>query len=254
MATNCNDFYYVKAGDDCLAVTDKYGITFAQFLAWNPSVGTNCASLWRDTNYCVRTTGLQAPTTTTTTRPPTAPTTTTTGIHTPLPTQAGMVRNCDDFYKVKSGDTCARIGASYGIAAKRIFDWNTSVKADCSGLWADVHVCVRTVGFRPATSTTCHTASDHKPLGDNKPAALSSIAAWCDGNASTDGSGGFATAQVKRGCFNAPFGENKIEFVARNDFGSGARLAVDRCKEILEAAVNRCSRGGISTHEGWWAR
>lgn len=257
MAKNCNRFHLVKGGDTCLTVADQFGITFEQFLAWNPSVGPACTGLWLANNYCTGTIGFQPPVTTTTrttTRPPTTPTSTGNGVNTPLPTQPGMVRNCNRFYKVKSGDTCAKIGAAYGITAKRIFDWNTSVKADCTGLWLNVEVCVGTIGFTPSTSTTCHTATDHKTWGDNKPAALTSVRNWCDGNASSDGSGGFATGQVKRGCFNAPFGENKIEFVARNDFGAGSNFAVSRCEEVLNASVNRCGRGGVSVHEGWWSR
>jgi hypothetical protein len=33
----CQQFYVVQSGDICDAVTKKFGITFAQFLSWNPS-------------------------------------------------------------------------------------------------------------------------------------------------------------------------------------------------------------------------
>lgn len=33
----CRQFYVVQSGDICDSVIKKYGITFAQFLSWNPS-------------------------------------------------------------------------------------------------------------------------------------------------------------------------------------------------------------------------
>lgn len=255
MVGNCNRFRQVRGGDTCAVIAGEFRITVQQFLTWNPAVGPACNMLFIGNHVCVGTIGFQPPPTTTT-RPPTTTTTTRPGnnISTPQPTQTGMVSNCNRFHLVKQGDTCANIGARAGILARRIFDWNSSVKSDCTGLWADVYVCTQTIGFVPPTSVSCHTASDHKTWGDNKPAALTAVKNWCDGNSSGDGSGGFATAQIKRGCFNAPFGTNRIEFVARNDFGSGARLAVPLCEEIMNASVNRCGRGGTGNHEGWWFR
>lgn len=258
MAKNCDRFHNVQAGEDCFGVIGQYGITFDQFLAWNPSVGSSCSQLWAFTNYCVRTIGFQAPATTTTrtsttARPP-ATTTTGNGIATPTPIQPQMVSNCNQFYRVQQGDNCVRIGANHNIRASRIYDWNKSVGEACGGLWANSYVCVGTIGFTRPTNTVCSTAADNKTWGDNKPAALDAVKQWCDGNDSSDGSGGFATAQVKRGCFKAPFGTNKIEFTARNDFGAGSRLAVGTCEAIVSAAVNRCARGGDATQEGWFAR
>lgn len=43
----------VKSGDSCAAIETAYDITFAQFYAWNPAVGSNCQNLWIGEAYCV---------------------------------------------------------------------------------------------------------------------------------------------------------------------------------------------------------
>jgi hypothetical protein len=77
----------------------------------------------------------------TTLQPSTTPNTTTTpgnGISTPLPTQTGIVSNCDAFYKVIQGDNCASIAAANGITLQSFYDWNAGVGTTCSALWLDV--------------------------------------------------------------------------------------------------------------------
>ncbi|KAI9167923.1 putative arginine--tRNA ligase, cytoplasmic [Paramyrothecium foliicola] len=118
---------------------------------------------------------------------------------------------------------------------------------DCSGLWANNWVCVRTPGFTYPVSTTCY--NEEKTMGGNKLAALRNVAYWCDGNARTDGSGGFTSEQMKYGCYNAPIGNNKIESWIRNDFVVGQSLPVDKCNQLANLPVGRCGRGGTGTFE-----
>jgi hypothetical protein len=41
-------------GDDCGTVATKFGITIAQFLAWNPAISSDCTSgFWLEEAYCV---------------------------------------------------------------------------------------------------------------------------------------------------------------------------------------------------------
>jgi len=40
-------------GRSCAAIESSYILTFAQFLAWNPAVGSNCQSLELGAAYCV---------------------------------------------------------------------------------------------------------------------------------------------------------------------------------------------------------
>ncbi|KAL2193081.1 LysM domain-containing protein [Corynascus similis CBS 632.67] len=137
---NCDEFYFVVAGDTCDNIVAKHGITLAQFLSWNPSVGSTCSGLWASAYACVSIVG----------HTPTKPTTTKdNGIATPTPIQPNMVNNCDLFYKVKSGDTCATIAASKGITVQQLTTWNPYVKSDCSLLWLDYYICISIVGHTP---------------------------------------------------------------------------------------------------------
>jgi len=49
----CYEWYTVQSGDGCWAIEQKYGITLAQFLAWNADLDENCNGLWADYADCV---------------------------------------------------------------------------------------------------------------------------------------------------------------------------------------------------------
>ncbi|CCF37214.1 LysM domain-containing protein [Colletotrichum higginsianum] len=75
--------------------------------------------------------------------PPDMTTTTAAGAGaTPSPIQDGMVANCVAFYLVRSGDGCWAISDAKGIALDDFYGWNPAVKTDCTGLQANVYVCV----------------------------------------------------------------------------------------------------------------
>lgn len=59
------------------------------------------------------------------------------GIATPSPIQDDMVRNCDSFYMVKSGDTCDKISSGNGITSAQLISWNPAVGSNCGSLWLD---------------------------------------------------------------------------------------------------------------------
>nr|UQJ82176.1 secretory protein [Falciphora oryzae] len=84
------------------------------------------------------------------TRPstPTAtPTKPSNGIETPKPIQLGMVDNCNKFHLVKRGQNCNEIARQTGITLVQFIRWNPDVSGTaCSGLWADVNMCVGVVG------------------------------------------------------------------------------------------------------------
>lgn len=175
------------------------------------------------------------------------------GIATPTPTQPGMVGNCDKFYFVKTGDTCQQIARNHGISQAQLNIWNPSIGSgtSCAGLWANAYVCVRTIGFEPPTSSTCNTGTTTGEWGDNKAAALEDVVKFCNGDSSTDGSGGFAVGQIKRGCYNAPDGQNMIKFEIVNNWGIGQSLSVAKCNTVLNPPINSCARGGIGKLESW---
>ncbi|KAH7041444.1 uncharacterized protein B0I36DRAFT_345046 [Microdochium trichocladiopsis] len=246
MVKNCDKFHAVESGQSCVA----------QLIQWN-NLNAGCSNAWAGYSVCVHTIGLASTTTkkpapTTTKKPPASTTTTGNGIKTPSPLQPGVVNNCDKFHVVKSGQTCAKIAANYGITVARLVSWNKSLTTKCTELWLDANVCVHTIGYKATTKPTCATSG--ASWGSNKAAALKSVTEWCDGQDKSDGSGGYATAQTKKGCFNAPDGKNKIELWARDDFGIGAKLTAALCEQIVKVPVNSCAKGGTAVHEGWWVK
>jgi hypothetical protein len=187
--------------------------------------------------------------TTTSTRP-TSTTTRGNGIATPSPTQPNIINNCNRFYLVQPDETCQQIAARNGITLQRFNTWNPSVGSSCSGLWANTYAYVSIIGYVPPLTTACGSAG--KTWGDNQPSALNNAVSWCDGNAGTDGSGAYAIGQTKTGCYNAPYGVNRVQLTARNDWGIRTSLSVANCERIIRAAINNCVRGGTGTFESWY--
>ncbi|KAF2108719.1 hypothetical protein BDV96DRAFT_556005 [Lophiotrema nucula] len=156
---NCDKFYLVQKDEGCSAIAAKFGITLAQFQAWNPKVGTTCGGLWADAYACVSIIGHEAsstPSTPTTTKPGN-------GISTPQPTQPNMVSNCDKFhFVVQDKDNCATIAAQYGISLAQFQAWNPSAGAQCGGLWANAYCCVSIIG-QDSTPTPTAKPTTTKP-------------------------------------------------------------------------------------------
>jgi hypothetical protein len=48
-----DEWYEAVSGDTCDAIVAKFSITLAEFYAWNPAVGSTCASLFLGYYYCV---------------------------------------------------------------------------------------------------------------------------------------------------------------------------------------------------------
>ncbi|THC91912.1 hypothetical protein EYZ11_008622 [Aspergillus tanneri] len=84
-----------------------------------------------------------------------ASTTTNNSGNTPSPTQSGLISTCNAFYKVQVNDICYDIASYYGnFTLDQFYEWNPSVKSDCSGLQAGYYVCIGVA----ASSTTVATA------------------------------------------------------------------------------------------------
>ncbi|KAN0087397.1 hypothetical protein V8E54_001085, partial [Elaphomyces granulatus] len=47
------EWHIVQSGDTCYLLEQSYGITFAQFQEWNPSVNDSCGNLDLEVAYCV---------------------------------------------------------------------------------------------------------------------------------------------------------------------------------------------------------
>lgn len=141
MVNNCNRFYFAKVGESCTDLLKTNGITLADFAKWNTGVGNNCQNMWDDTYHCVRVIGFVPPPSSTV-RPPTTTTKPGNGITTPLPTQVGMVSNCNKFEYVDENEYCYDITTKYKITQANFVAWNPAAKSDCSGLWARTYACV----------------------------------------------------------------------------------------------------------------
>ncbi|KAH6724401.1 hypothetical protein BKA61DRAFT_29479 [Leptodontidium sp. MPI-SDFR-AT-0119] len=151
--SGCNKFYFVASGTTCSELLSVNGITIAQLFAWNSGVKADCSGLWAEVYVCV---GVPGTSTTTTSKPST--TTPANGIVTPSPTQPpSIVSNCNKFHFVAEGTTCSAILSQYGITVAQLFAWNSGVKADCSGLWSNVYVCVGVIGATITSSRTSTT-------------------------------------------------------------------------------------------------
>ncbi|KAL1962645.1 hypothetical protein VTN77DRAFT_9279 [Rasamsonia byssochlamydoides] len=133
MVTDCDKFYDVQSGDTCAGIASQEGIPLSSLYAWNPAVGTSCADLYLSYYICV---GVVATSTTS------SPTSTSSGVVTPTPTQTGMVTDCDQFYLVQSGDTCASIVSAENISLSDFYSWNPAVGSSCQSLWLGYYVCV----------------------------------------------------------------------------------------------------------------
>ncbi|KAJ5782877.1 hypothetical protein N7457_004651 [Penicillium paradoxum] len=131
MVATCDKFYLVVSGDTCSAIAQNENIPLADFYAWNPAVGSSCASLGLGDYVCVGILGATA-----------TPTPTGNGITTPTPIQTGMVSNCDEFYYVVSGDGCSSIATSQKLTVAEIEEWNPAIGTDCTSLWLDTYICV----------------------------------------------------------------------------------------------------------------
>ncbi|KAH7120729.1 hypothetical protein EDB81DRAFT_914530 [Dactylonectria macrodidyma] len=132
MVANCDKFHVVVSGDTCSKITTAAGVSLTNFYAWNPAVGSTCASLFLGDYVCIGVIGSVAPTKTTTGN----------GITTPTPIQTGMVTDCDKFHLVVSGDGCYDIAAAAGISLNDFYDWNPAVGTSCATLFLGYYVCI----------------------------------------------------------------------------------------------------------------
>jgi LysM repeat protein len=163
MTKSCNKFYFVVQGDGCTSIQTKFSITFAQLFSWNPAIGSNCESLWLNTNICV---GVIGGATTTTKTSATTTTTSGNGITTPTPTQDGMTKNCNKFYLVVSGDGCTSIQTKYSITFAQLFSWNPAIGSNCESLWLNTYVCVGVIGQTTTPTTSKTTTSTTTKTGN----------------------------------------------------------------------------------------
>ncbi|KAJ6114750.1 hypothetical protein N7486_000528 [Penicillium sp. IBT 16267x] len=134
---SCTKYHEVVSGDSCVSIEEEYDITAAEFLAWNPTVGATCESLWL--GYLVY---VDAPYTATSSSTQTTTSTSTATATVPTNVEPSTVADCTEYHLVVSGDDCETIEAQYDITAAEFNAWNPYVGTGCSSLWLGYYVCV----------------------------------------------------------------------------------------------------------------
>lgn len=70
-----------------------------------------------------------------------------------------MVSNCAKFHWIAQGVVCSQVISYQKITLADFVKWNPSVRDDCSGMWAEVNVCVGVIGGPTTTSKPTTTTS-----------------------------------------------------------------------------------------------
>ncbi|KAI2780282.1 carbohydrate-binding module family 50 protein [Daldinia loculata] len=152
---------------DCNYFESYWGLSHDDFIKWNPSVKHDCSGIKIGHSYCVKvrhdqsvSASISISTTATVTPPPStvekALMTNQTTIAVSAPpsptlTQAGIMKDCNIYYRAVAGDTCSKIISKYKISDPAQFmKWNPAVGVNCSGLSADYYYCV---GIKDTSST-----------------------------------------------------------------------------------------------------
>lgn len=151
MTPDCDTFHYVQDGELCRDIIKEYRITLGHFYVWNRGVKPDCSGMWARVWVCVSNIN-HNPT----------PVDPGNGIETPLPTQPGMVKNCDEFHYVNKGEYCRDILTKYKITMAQFYAWNTQVGENCQYLWTDSWLCVSVIGHNDPTKRHSWQRSEDK--------------------------------------------------------------------------------------------
>ncbi|KAJ9211201.1 hypothetical protein DTO166G4_7227 [Paecilomyces variotii] len=181
----------ISATDTCAELEMYFDATVAELHAWNPSLLEDYCVLIEGWSYCVEgpaVTVTAAASTTTNTAIPvvgftevtdfvtsttlaaatatsaSATTVTTYSGGVPSPTQSGLVGACNEYYYVKSTDTCYTIQDLYlDFTLNEFYTWNPSISTGCVGLEPGYYVCVGVTGgtsnIATATATIAGTTT-----------------------------------------------------------------------------------------------
>ncbi|KFG84780.1 hypothetical protein MANI_010103 [Metarhizium anisopliae] len=134
LSKDCITYHKVQEGDTCQRIIDKYRtFTLDEFHRWNPAVGSACHSLVVDYLVCVGAPGK-------------SPRPLKNNEHSP--TQPGIPKSCNKYYKAERGDTCQGIVDKHAhLTLSDLLHVASSAANDCVGLWQGYYYCV---GITPA--------------------------------------------------------------------------------------------------------
>ncbi|OCK76037.1 carbohydrate-binding module family 50 protein [Lepidopterella palustris CBS 459.81] len=142
----CYVWHVVAVNETCGYLDASYGISFAQFKAWNPSIDENCFNLIVGEAYCMK--GPPVPSTSstpgvsvTTASPTSAAGISTSSTSSAEPSVTSGPVSCSKTYTVASGDYCYKIWTDNGLTEAQFRALNPSLDAGCDLIAGQV-VCV----------------------------------------------------------------------------------------------------------------
>ncbi|KAL8942164.1 MAG: hypothetical protein Q9216_001811 [Gyalolechia sp. 2 TL-2023] len=157
---DCTYFYDAQPGDTCASIAENWGITLAEFKRYNPSVKSDCSGLIIGNAYCVEENHGNGPLPPEITSSITSKTTsaiTSAAPAGPTPVQSGIAADCQQYYKVQDGDSCAKIADKYHtFTLQNFYSWNPAVGSG-------YYVCVGIAGTPTAPPTTTSAGATPRP-------------------------------------------------------------------------------------------
>jgi LysM repeat protein len=160
--THCAQWYSIKEGDSCAAISLANGITLADFYFLNPGVDSvDCNNLWLGYAYCVKAVGniqtypdypVVVPSTTFT-RPPVASQTPPPVFELPAlnPTAPDTVEGCDYYENAwpesvtaqrPDANKCANWASTGDVTVAQLLRWNPSLSEEDCELLAEYSYCI----------------------------------------------------------------------------------------------------------------
>ncbi len=133
------------ATDDCWSISTSNNISFPQFLAYNPTINSDCSNLRPNgTVVCVSSPdGSYTPV-----ARPGSNSSWTSGeyaenlVPAPGNTPFGTTANCGAYYRVQVADSCNRISLAAKVSVALFRDINPSINNECSNLTPNLWYCV----------------------------------------------------------------------------------------------------------------
>lgn len=177
-AADCKSWVAARKFSSCEWFCNLYHLTHEEFYALNPSVGKDCAKLILGTYYCVSNPQYPPEDDEDDTTISVTATSTGSNVATPSPIQTGISSSCTRFYKVQPGDSCYDIANNNNIPLSSFYTWNPAVRADCTGLQADVYVCI---GASTGTVTPTFTSTVPKGGITTPTPTQDGMTSHCDG-------------------------------------------------------------------------
>ncbi|THG96439.1 hypothetical protein EW026_g5394 [Hermanssonia centrifuga] len=136
--------HVVTSGDTCMSISGDSGITWTQFISWNPQVNSRCSNLnqYVGEGICISPPGGGYNPGTTISGANPAGTITALALPTGQVAPGSNRQFCGEWYTVQSGETCPEILQRFGITNDTFYYLNPVVNSDCSNLYSGFDYCV----------------------------------------------------------------------------------------------------------------